>query len=483
MAPPEPLELGHPGMWAEQLAARIPDRVALVGDGYRITFAEFAAATRAASAALHDAGVVAGDRVAVIDVAGPLPLAAVLAAARVGATAALLNPRLTPAEVRALNDLVKVGDVAVAGTDVRDRLDGTVLGPQILAGSGDHVETGPPVEAVILFTSGTTGLPKPVPVPSPTLAARLAPYATIADPGVRLLCVPIHHVGGLLGAFVSLLCGHTLVIQPRFDAGQWLRLVQEHRVQSTFLVPTMLARILDHPDLPRTGLSSLASVTYGAAPMPPELIERALELLPHVAFANTFGQAETLGGITMSTPEDHRHPVHRRSVGRLVPGVQVRVVDPDTGADVAAGEVGELLVLSTQNVAEGWQRTGDLVSIDADDYVYVAGRLTDTINRGGEKFGPIEVETVLREHPAVRDVAVVGVPDPELGERVGAVIVADGVTQQDVREWCAGRLARYKTPDRIVFADCVPLTDVGKIDRRAAVALIRRAPRAGREGN
>ena len=473
MPPPQLVQLGHLGLWADGLAARFPDRIALDGDGGRFTFAEFATATRAAAGALHDAGVVAGDRVAVVDAAGSLALAGVLAAARVGATAALLNPRLTAPELRALCDLVKAGDVAVAGTDYRDRLDGTVLGPEILAGAGDHVEPDPPADAVILFTSGTTGLPKPVPVPSATLAARVAPYAEAAvEPTVRLMCVPIHHVGGLLGAFVSLLGGHTLVIQQRFDAGRWLRLVQGHRVQSTFLVPTMLARIVSHPNFAGTDLSSLQTVVYGAAPMPADVINRALEALPHVAFANTFGQAETLGGITMSTPEDHRHPVHRDSVGRLAAGVQVRVVDPDSDNDVAAGEVGELLVLSSQNVADGWQRTGDLVRIDADDYVYVVGRLADTINRGGEKFGPIEVETVLRSHPAVRDAAVVGVPDPDLGERVAAVVVAEGISERDLQAWCEGRLARFKTPDRIVFTDGVPLTDVGKVDRRSVVALI-----------
>jgi acyl-CoA synthetase (AMP-forming)/AMP-acid ligase II len=470
---PVGIDVGHPGRWAEQCATRFAERVALIGDDFRFTFEEFAGATHAAAAALHDAGVVAGDRVPVVDSAGPLALAAVLAAARIGATAALMNPRLTTPELRELSDLVKAGDVAVAGSDHRERLGGTVLGSEILlAGAGDHLEAEPPADAVILFTSGTTGLPKPVPVPSSTLAERLAPYAAVAEPGVRLMCVPVQHVGGLLGAFVSLLGGHTLVIQSRFDAGKWLELVQEHRVQSAFLVPTMLARIVDHPDLANTDLSSLKSVTYGAAPMPAEVIERALELLPHVDFANTFGQAETLGGITLSSPEDHRDPVHRHSVGRLLPGVKVRVVDPETGADVTAGEVGELVVLSRQNVADGWQRTGDLVRIDADDYVYVAGRLADTINRGGEKFGPIEVETVLGAHPAVSDVAVVGVPDRDLGERVGAVVVAAGVSQRDLQEWCVGRLARYKTPDRIVFADSVPLTDVGKVDRRTVVALI-----------
>jgi acyl-CoA synthetase (AMP-forming)/AMP-acid ligase II len=206
--------------------------------------------------------------------------------------------------------------------------------------------------------------------------------------------------------------------------------------------------------------------------MPDALIARATEALPHVGFVNTFGQTETLGGITLSMPDDARHPVHRTSVGKLVPGTQVRVVDPDTGDEVAPGEVGELHVLSSQNVVDGWLRTGDLVRIDEDDYVYPAGRLADTINRGGEKFGPIEVETVLRAHPQVRDVAVAGVPDPELNERVGALVVADGVSADALITWCDGRIATYKKPERIAFAAEVPLTDLGKVDRRAVVSRI-----------
>jgi long-chain acyl-CoA synthetase len=206
--------------------------------------------------------------------------------------------------------------------------------------------------------------------------------------------------------------------------------------------------------------------------MPDALIARATEVMPDVGFVNTFGQTETLGGITLSMPDDARHPVHRTSVGKLVPGTAVRVVDPETGDEVPRGDVGELHVLSSQNVVDGWLNTGDLVRIDEDDYVYPAGRLADTINRGGEKFGPVEVETVLRAHPAVRDAAVAGIPDPELNERVGALVVAEGVTGDELVAWCAERIANYKKPERIVFATEVPLTDLGKVDRKAVVRRI-----------
>ncbi|MDX6284796.1 MAG: hypothetical protein QOG53_281 [Frankiales bacterium] len=449
-----------------------PEATAVVTAERTWSFADLAAAVRSLASALHEAGVRRDDVVPLVDVAGAFALATVLAAARVGATAAPMNPRYTADELRTLREIGGACAIAAAGDAFRDNLDGVVLGPEAMDSGGDHVDDAGQ-NAVMLFTSGTTGLPKPVPVPTATLLARLTPYADPPQRQIRMLCVPIHHVGGLIGALVSLVGGHSLVVQPRFEPAEWLQLVEQHRVQLTFVVPTMLARIAEHPDMAKRDLSSLQTVTYGASPMPEDLVVRLTRAMPNVGFVNTFGQTETLGGITLSTPADHHHPLHRTSVGKLVPGVQIRVVDPDSGDDVIAGDVGELLVASTQNVTDGWQRTGDLVRVDSDGYLYVAGRLSDTINRGGEKFGPIEVETVLREHPAVRDVAVVGVPDPEMNERVGAVIVtATNVTVDELQEFCAGKLARYKTPERVLFVDEVPLTDLGKTDRRAIVRLL-----------
>src|SRR6202035_5485923 len=150
----------------------------------------------------------------------------------------------------------------------------------------------------------------------------------------------------------------------------------------------------------------------------------AMAAMPHVGFANVFGQTETLGAYTTLLPDDHRDPKRVGSVGRPLPGVEVRVVDPETGIDVEPGTVGELWVNTSQNVIEGWLPTGDLARQDPDGYIYPSGRLKDTINRGGEKFGPIEVEEAVRTHPAIRDVAVAGLADEEMGQRVGAAVVA-----------------------------------------------------------
>ena len=195
--------------------------------------------------------------------------------------------------------------------------------------------------------------------------------------------------------------------------------------------------------------------------------------LPHVAFANVFGQTETLGAYTTLMPDDHRDPARAGSVGRPLPGVDVRIVDPETGDDVEPGTVGELWVNTTQNVTEGWLRTGDLARQDPDGYIFPSGRLNDTINRGGEKFGPIEVEEALRSHPAVSDVAVAGIADDELGQRVGAAVVARApVTLEELRSHCRELIGYFKLPERIAIVDHIPYNATGKVSRRQIAALI-----------
>jgi acyl-CoA synthetase (AMP-forming)/AMP-acid ligase II len=299
------------------------------------------------------------------------------------------------------------------------------------------------------------------------------PFRPESAPTVAMMCVPFFHVGGSLGILGSLYSGNTSVVQERFDAAEWLRLVQEHRVRTAFLVPTMLQRILDHRDFADTDLTSLIAIAYGAAAAPVPLVRRAMVALPDVAFANVFGQTETLGAYTSLMPQDHRDPNRVGSVGRPLPGVEVRVVDPDTGTDVQAGVVGELWVNTRQNVTEGWLRTGDLARRDADGYIYPSGRLSDTINRGGEKFGPIEVEEALRTHPAVSDVAVAGITDEEMGQRVGAAVMARRpVTLDELRSHCRDRIAYFKLPERLAIVDHIPYSDTGKVNRRQLAQLI-----------
>lgn len=480
------------GTILDAAASGDPARAALIIDGRAISYRELAAAVQHCAAGLAAHGVVAGQRVAVVDGGSLLSIATLLASARLGAAAALMNPALTPPELQGLLKNTGCADMAVAGEDHVDRLReagaATVLTVADLVGqppsaspaddtTNDTVDDVDDRDALILFTSGTTGLPKAVGITSRQLTGRIrgmtAPFRADAKPSVGMMCVPFFHVGGALGTLGSLYSGNTSVVQKRFDAGEWLRLVSEHRVTTTFMVPTMLQRILDHPEFANTDLTSLVAIAYGAAAAPIPLVRRAMAALPHVAFANVFGQTETLGAYTTLMPDDHRDPARAGSVGRPLPGVEVRVVDPDTGSDVEVGTIGELWVNTSQNVIEGWLRTGDLARQDADGYIFPSGRLSDTINRGGEKFGPVEVEEALRSHPAVKDVAVAGITDEELGQRVGAAVMACApVTLEELRAHCRELIAYFKLPERLAIVDHIPYNSTGKVNRRQLAALI-----------
>jgi len=471
-------------------AATDPERPALIlEDGTVWTYAMLHAHVDEWAATLADAGVAPGDRVALADWAGPRSTAVTLAAAHLGAATAQINPLLTTGELRALAEIagasVGVGGAVTGDSDLGAAIAGAVLTqPAATAGSAPPRAPGGPADSLVLFTSGTTGLPKPVAVSHDALLARLSAYRPAFSPqrppNVALMCVPSFHVGGMVGLLLNLYAGDTTVIQARFDPGRWLALVARHQVRSAFLVPTMIARILDHPDCAATDTSSLVAVSYGAAAAPVELITRAMAAWPQAGFANVFGQTETLGAYTTLGAADHHDPTRAGSVGRVLPGVEVRVVNPDDGREVTTGDVGELWVRSAQTVGDGvtdgWLHTGDLGRFDADGYLFPMGRLSDTINRGGEKFGPSEVVAVLRDHPAIDDVAVAGVSDPEMGERVGvAIVLVDGAsapTTAELRAWCRGRLAPFKLPEVVVVVDALPYNELGKLPRRVAARLI-----------
>lgn len=474
------MNVGH---LTDPALSAVPDRIALVGAAEATTYRELESLVRRVGTALAGAGVGHGDIVALVDVAGVLPVATILAAARLGAATAQMNAYLRAGELRQLVGTVGAV-VGMAGAPFADRLREAVGGPVL--GWSDVVDAeewarpavgGRHDTALVLFTSGTTGRPKPVAISHGVVADRLAYWTRPLDPGdeqaVDMLSAPIFHIGGTLGLFVSLHQGKKLVLLPAFDAGTWLKLVERHRVNQTFVVPTMLVRILDHPRFAHTDLSSLRSVSYGAAPASADLVRRAMAALPGVDFANTFGQTETLGAYASLTPDDHRRGDRFGSVGRPLAGVDLRIVDPVSGAPVAPGEPGEFWVRAAQNTTADWLATGDTGWQDDEGYLFLTGRLSDVINRGGEKLGPIEVEEVLRSHPGVRDVAVVGVADAEFGQRVGAVVVTTGsVSVEELAAHCAARLASYKVPEYIAFTDELPVTVLGKIDRQSLSDLL-----------
>ena len=472
----------------ERVLALEPHRAALVVGEEVTSFSALLDLVDHAAGVLAAAGIRPGDRIALVEEAGLHAVVALLAAMECGAAAALMNPRLTAHELAVLCEAAEVAPLGIAAEEHAATLIeagvGSVLTAAVLLAGGPLRPEGlggpvPQAAAVVLFTSGTTGTPKAIPMTHKMVTDRVIFYAPEADAeaSVTLACTPFVHIGGMLPVLNSLAKGATTVIQRRFEAGDWLDLVERHGVNSTFVVPTMLHRIVAHPALAETDLGSMAMLAFGAAPASVELIRRVQAAFPSAILVNTFGQTETMGSLTLFDPAE-QSAERLASVGQPMPGVEARVVDPALGTDVATGEVGELWVrtptmaipseqLTDPILPTGWFRTGDLVRQDAEGYLYPVGRRSDTINRGGEKFPPSEVEDVIRLHPAVADAAVVGLADEELGMRVGvAAVLSSPVSLDELRSFCAASLAPYKLPERLVVFDELPYNDFGKVDRK-----------------
>ena len=257
------------------------------------------------------------------------------------------------------------------------------------------------------------------------------------------------------------------------------------------LVPTMLKWVIDDPDFKKYDLKSLQVITYGAAPMPFEVIKKAIQEMPWVRFINAFGQTETASTITTLGPEDHRiegteEEIEKKlkrltsSIGKPLPDVEVKIVDEE-GNPLPPFEIGEILAKGPRIMTgywkdeektskvmsrDGWLRTADKGWMDEDGYIYLAGRGDDMIIRGGENISPEEVEDVILSHPEVDEVAVIGVPDPEWGQEPRAIVVLKGkqsVTGDDIIEHCRSRLAGFKRPRSVIFLDSLPRNAMGKV--------------------
>jgi acyl-CoA synthetase (AMP-forming)/AMP-acid ligase II len=334
--------------------------------------------------------------------------------------------------------------------------------------------------AVLLFTSGTTAAPKAAVLGHDQLLAYLfntVEFGSADEDEAALLAVPPFHIAGVASLLSSTYACRRIVPLPDFSAEEWITAAAREHVTHAMLVPTMLARIVTaldtDPHLPRPAVRSIA---YGGARMPAPVLERALELFPETSFVNAYGLTETSSTIAILGPEEHRaaaagDDVARRrlaSVGKPVPGIEVRVVE---GVIHVRGDQvsGKYLEDPSRVDPDGWLVTGDLGHVDDGGYIFVTGRADDMIIRGGENISPSEIEDMLLRHPCVAHVAVVGLPDVQWGERVAAMVVpmaGTKVTQEDLATWCRGHIGSLKTPELIVFRDELPHTPTGKILRR-----------------
>jgi acyl-CoA synthetase (AMP-forming)/AMP-acid ligase II len=452
------------------------------------------------------AGAAASRTLAVVAPTGLHTPVALFGAAAAGCSYAPLNYRL-PAD--ALGELVGRLDPAVvlAAAEHREALTGRAgertrdLGGW-LDGLRDHqardpaplaLVDEPEAPAVLLYTSGTSSAPKAAVLRHDNLLSYVfnsVEFASASEDEANLLAAPPFHVAGLVGVLTSCYVGRRLVPLPRFSAEGWIDLAVREQATHAFVVPTMLARIVAALDAePERPVPPMRHITYGGARLPLPVLERALELFPDTNFVNAYGLTETSSTVAVLGPADHREAaasddpeVRRRleSAGRPLPGIEVRIAGPG-GAPAPTGEPGEIWVRGDQVGgsylgtasrvdADGWLHTGDQGWVDAAGYLFVGGRIDDMIISGGENIAPAEVENVLLRHPDVDAAAVLGVTDPEWGERVGAVVVprpGAALDPADLTAWARERLGTLKSPKVVVFRSELPTTDTGKVLKRA----------------
>ena len=352
--------------------------------------------------------------------------------------------------------------------------------------------------AIVLFTSGTTSKPKAVELTHGNLTSYITgtvEFGSADSDDAALVCVPPYHIAGVNAAISNLYAGRKMVYLSSFEAQEWIRLVNEEKVTTATVVPTMLDRIVTALEQEPVELPSLRNLAYGGSKVGLPLVRKALGLLPHVGFVNAYGLTETSSTIAVLTPDDHRdahgnadETIARRlgSVGQPVPGIEVQIRN-ESGGVLGPDEPGELFVRGEQVSGkytgigsvlddEGWFPTRDIAMLDEDGYLFVTGRSDDTIIRGGENIAPAELEDVLVEHPHVHEVAVVGVEDPQWGQAIVAVVVpAAGIDPDpdELREHARKFLRGSRTPDRVVFRDELPTNATGKLLRREIVQSLR----------
>ncbi|MGE0057705.1 MAG: class I adenylate-forming enzyme family protein [Dehalococcoidia bacterium] len=497
-------------------SAVVGDREALVsGDGSkRVTYEQMGSDVARLTNALMTMGVSAGSRVAVMATNSPEYVEVYYACAKLGACFVPINFRAKREE---LAHMLKVSESSVLFVEGRYleiiesirpdlgelkhivRLDAGLEDESsfvsLLAGASDEevfldVDLDEPT--ALIFTSGTTALPKGVELTFLNLSLyvvnTMSPADPSADQDVTMVSVTFAHVAGLTALLSSIWGGRKLVTLPQFEPEAWLRAVERERVTHAFVVPTMLKRIMEHPNFKNYDLSSLQLITYGAAPMPYEVVCTAIENFS-CGLMNAYGQTESTSSLTFLGPDDHRlngndaenaKKLHRlRSVGRPMDDVTIAIMDA-AGNFLPSGAEGEICVQSARVMKEylkaadathdavhdGWLHTGDQGYLDEDSYLFITGRVKDLIIRGGENISPGEIESIIESHPAVEEVAVIGVPDAEWGETVKAIVVLrdafDGAFDE-IRSYARERLSSYKTPAYIAFVPELPRNPMGKV--------------------
>lgn len=472
--------------------------------GSSLTFEEWDRQASRLARSLIASGLKPDDRVAIhMDPANALRWVVTYAAVhRAGGVAVPFNPQLTQPEVARMVThcgaaaavteesllpryeksrpplIVAVPPARDDGTTGTIDLTGAVTWSDALDADASYLQVPrePSDLADILYTSGTTGHPKAVAVRHDN--ASLVPFGNPSwSGGSWLHASPPYTFAGLSFVYTPMKMGMRVVFEPRFDAGEWLDAVESEKPVAVFLVPAMAHLLLDHPRFERADLSSVAVCSVGSAPLAPFVLERLQERMPTALVSNNYGMTEAGSVYCIMPPgEAVKRP---GSVGKPAPPAEIRCVDAE-GSEVSAGEVGEVRLripgrpreyfadseATARTWVDGWLITGDLGRIDGDGYLYIVGRSKDVIIRGGNNIHPTDVEHAIETHPAVREVAVVGVPHPVLGEDVVAFVTLKPGTRasgEELRAHTLELLAQYKVPRHWYFIDGLPRNATGKV--------------------
>ena len=489
--------------------ARAPERAAFTFEGRRTSFAAFARHAALVAAALHAAGIKPGERIAYIGKNSDLFFEALYGAILAGVVMVPVNWRLAGPEIAVIVDDARARLILVGPEFfdvVAQMLPSTPLVEAILASEGGHKvwrdfsewrDAAPDMApdfrpaaddvAIQLYTSGTTGRPKGVMLMHRNFTHGLAANAAAGlswnqwrEGDCAVQAMPVSHISGSGWGIATVHQAATCHIQRQFDLDLTFDMIEHERISKIFLVPAALQFLVRHPRAATLDFSPIREMGYGASPIPLPLLRECITVMG-CGFVQFYGMTETTGTIVALPPEDHAPDgtPRMRAAGKPLPWVEVRVVDAD-GVEVPRGSVGEITTRSTANmkgywnrpeetaktIRDGWLYTGDAGYMDADGYVFIHDRVKDMIISGGENVYPAEVESALAEHPAIAEVAVIGVPDDKWGETVKAVVVlrpGKELTDADLISWSRTRIAGFKAPTSVDFTSVLPRNASGKI--------------------
>jgi long-chain acyl-CoA synthetase len=483
--------------------ARRAGEEALVAGERRITYAELDRLVDAMAGNLAQRGIRAGERVALLLGNCPEFLVAILACARLGTVSMPIGTRQKGPELEyLLNDSAAAALIFESEFAANLPERESVPAVRLWAVVGDPVAAAEPVAAllapapsppetavgeedtaVILYTSGTTGKPKGAMLTHLNIVHSTIHFTRCMQlrPGDRsMLAVPAAHVTGTVAILLTTLyCGGATIMLRAFKAREFLELAARERMSFTCMVPAMYVLCLMDPEFARFDLRHWRVGSFGGAPMPESAIAGLAQKLPHLLLSNAYGATETTSPTTMMPLGENS--AHADSVGQVVPCGEVRVVDGD-GKDVPPGAPGEIWIrgpmvvkgywgkpeANAASFTDGFWHSGDIGSLDAEGFVRIFDRLKDMINRGGYKIFSAEVENALAYHPGVAECAVVGRPDPVLGERVCAFVLpkGEGLSAEEIRRFCAERMADYKVPELVTLVtEPLPRNANGKVQK------------------